>query len=253
MNKGLFSFLIIFLALFLGALNYSSQIQEPFLRVLNNIKSSYHYTFETIDLEISKHFSQAREISELKESLKEYENNKLVIEHLAAEIENLIKENNSTFKVDSKVELVRAISYKNSGDFNRIWIDMPDYNSSKIYGLVSKNLIAGIVIPKNNMPLAILNRDIKSTYAVYIGGENAPGIAHGNNSKNIIIKFIPTWFNLNIGDEVITSGLDKIFFKGLKVGHVISITSAQGYQNAIVEPYYKANELNYFHVIKEIN
>jgi rod shape-determining protein MreC len=100
--------------------------------------------------------------------------------------------------------------------------------------------------------LALLNSDIKSTYAVYIGEQRAPGIAHGNNDKNLVVNFIPAWFSIKVGDEVITSGLDNIFFKGLRVGHVIAISKSQGYQNAVVEQYYKSNEPSYFHIIRSI-
>ncbi|MEO1938539.1 MAG: rod shape-determining protein MreC, partial [Sulfurimonas sp.] len=51
------------------------------------------------------------------------------------------------------------------------------------------------------------------------------------------------------GDEVTTSGLDNIFFPGLKVGKVISLSKSQGYQRAVVEQYYKANRPSYFHII----
>jgi rod shape-determining protein MreC len=253
MNKGLLSFFIMSTALFLGALNYSIQIQEPFIATLNTLKTSYHYSLENINNEIDKHFFQANKISELKNTLKKHEKSTLIMRQLANQIEDLYLEMNSSLRSNPKVQLARTISYEKFGNLNRIWIDIQDYNSSKIYGLTSKGLVAGIVIPKNNLALGILNKDIQSTYAVYIGNDNAPGIAHGNNSENITVKFIPTWFKLNVGDEVVTSGLDKIFFKDLKVGKVISVTSSQGYQNAIVKPYYKSNQLSYFHIIKEVN
>ena len=66
------------------------------------------------------------------------------------------------------------------------------------------------------------------------------------------MKFIPAWFDIQEGDEVITSGLDNIFFKGLKVGRVISVKKSQGYQNAIIEQYYKASDLGYFHMIRSV-
>jgi len=66
------------------------------------------------------------------------------------------------------------------------------------------------------------------------------------------VSFIPAWFNLRIGDEVKTSGLDNIFFKNLKVGKVIAIKKSQGYQDAVVAPYFKSNEPNYFHIIRKI-
>jgi rod shape-determining protein MreC len=154
--------------------------------------------------------------------------------------------------INPKVQLVRSLSYQKFGDLNRVWLDIDDYNASKIYGLTYNELVAGIVVSQNKKPLGLLNRDIQSSYSVYVGKAHAPGIAHGNNAKNLVVKFIPAWFKVEIGDEVITSGLDEIFFKGLKVGRVVSISKSQGYQNALIEPYYESNDPNYFYMIKEL-
>jgi len=252
MNKELLGFFFIFVALFMGAMYYTNIIQEPFIHALNSIKSTYHnsvkYSSDTID----KHFLQATRIEKLKEKLSHYENNHLVMQQLASEIKDLFAMNHSSLISDPRVELVRTISYEKFGDLNRLWIDVEDYNSSKIYGLVHKERVAGIVIPKAGEALALLNKDIKCSYAVYIGDKKAPGVAHGNNEKNLIVEFIPSWHKIKAGDEVITSGLDNIFYKGLKVGEVISITKSQGYQIAVIKPYYDSNEPNYFHMIKKI-
>jgi rod shape-determining protein MreC len=252
MNKKSFSYFFIIIALFVGALYYNNLIQSPIISALNSIKSSYHTSIEFIQNKIDKHIFQAQEIQNLKEKLHKYENNHLVMQELASEINDLHQENNSSLTTHPKVELVRAISYEKFGNLNRLWMDIPDYNASKIYGLTYKELVAGIVIAKNNKPLALLNSDIQSAYAVYVGKDKAPGIAHGNNGENIVINFIPAWFNIKQGDEVITSGLDNIFFKGLKVGRILSVTKSQGYQNAVVEQYYKANEPSYFHIIRSV-
>lgn len=250
MNKGLLSFLIISIALFMSALYFSNFIQAPFISALNSVKITYNDSVEYIQLGIDKYFFQAKKIATLEASLQKYDKNYLIMHQLASEIKDLLAENNSTLKIDPKVDLVRAISYEKFGELNRIWIDMDEYNSSKIYGLIYKDLVAGIVVSKNKKPLALLNRDIKSSYAVYLGDIKAPGIAHGNNGENIVVKFIPTWFKISEGDEVVTSGLDNIFFKNLKVGKVLSVSSTEGYQNAIVDPYYRSTELNYFHLIR---
>ena len=252
MNKELFSFLFVFISLLVGALYYTNTIQTPFIETTSYLKSTYHNTIQTVKDGFNRHVYQAKEISELKEKLQNYENNHLVMQQLASEVNDLFEENKSPLKSNPQVELVRAISYEEFGNFNRLWIDIQDYNSSRIYGLAYKEIVAGIVIPKNNRPLAILNKDIKSTYAVSIGEVQAPGIAQGNNSENIIIKYIPAWLEIKKGDEVITSGLDKIFFKGLKVGKVVKITKSQGFQTAVVEPYYTSNDPAYFHMIRSV-
>jgi rod shape-determining protein MreC len=252
MNKGLLGFFSIFIALLIGALYYTNTIQAPFISALNSINITYKNATEFIDLQIQKHFFQAEHIEKLEEKLQKYEKNHLVMRQLASEINELFQENHSKLKTKPEVELIRAVSYKKFGDLNKIWLEVQDYNDSKIYGLIYKEMVAGIVVPQNGRPLGLLNKDIKSSYAVYIGENKAPGIAHGNNAQNLLVKFIPAWFSIKKGDEVVTSGLDEIFFTGLKVGTVISVTKSQGYQNAIIEPYYKSNNPNYFHMIKKI-
>ena len=252
MNKSLLSFFSIFIVLLMGTLYYTNIIQKPFISALNSIKTNYFNSIEFIEKQIDKHFFQAQEIESLQEKLEKYENNHLVMQQLASEINDLYTQNKSTLKLNPNVELVRSISYQKFGDLNKIWLDIKDYNSSKIYGLTHKELVAGIVIPKNGRPLGLLNKDIKSSYAVFVGDEKAPGIAHGNNGEDLIVKFIPAWFNIQEGDEVTTSGLDDVFFKGLKVGTVLSVTKSQGYQNAVIKPYYKANDPSYFYMIKKV-
>ncbi|MCW8838250.1 MAG: rod shape-determining protein MreC [Thiovulaceae bacterium] len=250
MNKELLSFFLIFVALFLGAMYYTNIIQEPFISALNNVKASYHNAIEYASDNIERHFFQVERIDELNEKLSKYENNHLVMQQLASEVNDLFAVNKTRLRTNPKVELVRAISYKRFGDLNKLWIEMEDFNSSKIYGLTFNELVAGIVISDGNKPLAILNRDIKCTYAVYVGDKKAPGVANGNDEKNIMVEYIPSWFKIKKGDLVITSGLDDIFFKGLKVGTVLSITKSQGYQSAVVVPFYDSNEPSYFQLIK---
>jgi rod shape-determining protein MreC len=250
MNRRVFSFFSILIALFMGAFYYTDIVQKPILSTLNGVKIYYRDAVEFVENSFSKHFFQANQIESLNKQLQKYENNHLVMHELATEINDLYGVNDSALKSDPRVELVRTISYQEFGDLNRIWIEVKDYNASKIYGLTYKELVAGIIIPKNGRPLGLLNGDIKSSYAVFVGENHAPGIAHGNNGENITVKYIPSWFNIKEGDEVTTSGLDNIFFKGLKVGQVVSVKKSQGYQNAIVKQYHKANDPNYFYMIR---
>jgi rod shape-determining protein MreC len=251
MNRELVGFISIFFALILGASYFSNPIQSPIISTLNYIKSAYNNTTQSFEDTLYRHTFQAKHIKELEKKLSKYEKEHLLMQEMASEINDYYKLHDSELNNSPKVELVRAISYEKFGNINRLWMDIKDYNKSKIYGLTFNELVAGIVVENNNKPLALLNRDYKSSYAVYIGEEKAPGIAHGNNKETLIVNFIPAWFKIKVGDEVITSGLDNIFFKGLKVGKVISINTSQGYQNAILKPYYTPKEPNYFYMIKD--
>ena len=161
MNKGLLSFFSIFIALLVGALYYTDVIQSPFISALNSVKTNYHNSIEFIQETIDEHFFQARHITELENKLQKYENNHLVMQQLASEVNDIFKENHSKLKTDPKVQLVRTISYQKFADLNRIWLEVPDYNSSRVYGLTYKELVAGIVISQNGRALGLLNKDIK--------------------------------------------------------------------------------------------
>ena len=249
MNKKLIWFLFFVLLLFWGSFNYTNSVQEPINRFFNLVKTTYHDTLTSTRFSIQKHFAQSQMIEELQKNLNHCKTQNLYIQQYKHELQNLYKLHNTPITFDPKAQLVRAISYEKFGDMNRLWLEAGEYNSSKVYGLVFGDSVAGIVIPKDGMPLALLLRDPKSSFAVYIGNTKAPGIAHGNNDENIVVTFIPTWYNIEVGDEVVTSGLDNLFFEGLKVGKVLSISTSQGYKKALVHPYYTQTDLNYFYMI----
>ena len=249
MNREILGIFFLFVALFGAALFFSTGLQRPILSLSNSIKNSYHSLTASIGQSYDEHFSQQATIIELRKQLELYEESHLILHQVATELNEMFIENNSSFKVMPQVELVRTISYAKFGDINRVWIDMPPFDSAKVYGLVHKENVAGIVVMKEGRPMALLNGALKSSYA----GENkAPGIVHGLKTRELIVEFIPTWIKIKEGDEVVTSGLDNLFFPGLKVGRVVSIEQSQGYQNAVIEPYYNASNPDYFHLIRAI-
>lgn len=252
MNKEVLGIFFLFAALFGAALFFSTGLQQPILSLTNGIKSSYKNTTSTLGERYDEHFAQQDTIIALRKELALYEESHLILHQVATELNALFVENNSTFKVNPKVLLVRSISYVKFGDINKVWIDTPAFDPAKVYGLVHKENVAGIVVMKDGRPMALLNGALKSSYAVYVGKNRAPGIVHGLNTKDLIVEFIPTWIKINVGDEVVTSGLDNLFFPGLKVGVITSIQQSQGYQNAIIKPYYNASNPDYFHLIKSI-
>ncbi len=252
MNKKLLGFFTLLFLLFWGTMNLENTVQKPLNQLLNALKNSYADTLDLITDTIDEHFFQADRIKKLKQALADCKENTLLLKQYKHQLKSLSELSDSNLSIDPRIKLVRAVSYAKFGDMNKVWLEVHDYNASKIYGLVYKEKVAGIVIPKDGMPLALLIRDPKSSYAVHIGKAKAPGIAHGNNDENIIVTYIPTWYNIKVGDEVISSGLDDIFFEGLKVGKVLSLTTSQGYQKAIVRPYYRQKNLDYFYMIEKV-
>jgi rod shape-determining protein MreC len=235
-----------------GALYFTGFLQSPILRFTLAIKSSYLDGTQFVRETLTEHFVQQQTIIDLRKKNRYYEKELLSLHQVAEEYRKLLNEHNSTFTTEANVELVRALSYVRFGDPHRLWLEVEHFNPDQVYGLLYRGYAAGIVVSNGGRPMALLNGDVKSSFAVNVGTSMAPGIVRGNNSKRLIVEFIPIWIPISVGDEVTTSGLDQIFLSGLKVGKVISIAKAQGYQSAVVEPYFYGKNPAYFHVITKV-
>lgn len=219
--------------------NFDKLIQNKTTGVLNNIKLAYIEKIEKIEASIDRHFNQSKKIKELISKNEELEKYKLLYNELSNKYNNI-----EQFKQDSdplkKVNIVNVLSYSKYDDFTKVYINTGDLNTTemKIGGLIIDNYAAGILVKDQGKLIGLLNGNKKSNYAVYIGKAKAPGITHSvKNKKQILVRFIPNWLEIAVDDEVYTSGMDGIFFEGLKVGKVVSIKRIGDTQEAVVEPY----------------
>jgi len=146
------------------------------------------------------------------------------------------------------LHLVKTLSFEKLGDYNTLWVDFKEFDPTKTYGLLYKGYTAGIIREKDGLPLAVLELDPTVALSVYIGKYNTEGVIVGNN-KNMIVKYIQKFSILKVGDEVVTSGKDSIFFEGVKVGKVVKVIERELYNEAIVEPYIKPANARYFYAI----
>lgn len=250
MNRSIFSIIFLGGIFFFTSLNYGEDIKNYILSITNRVKLLYLESYEGVENFFATTIDQKELIEKLQRENEENKRLALLAIGYANELNNLIANYKSIKAFEPNLYLVKVISYAKFGDLYKFWLDFKNFNDNKIYGLIQNGFVAGIVINKNSKPLALLNGDEKCTYAVSIGANNAPGIIKGLSSKNrIIADFIPSWVDIEIGDEVVTSGLDNIFFNGIKVGVVTKIEYSQGYKVATIKPY--ANILNpsYFYVI----
>ncbi len=242
-------FLLFFIILF--AISYIFDIQKDIKsRILDiNYNIQVYYTQKLITFEkiYTQYFDQANTIEKLQKQILISKMNSVPLIQLKNELKNL-KNFNTNILPNQEIKTTRILHLKNISDYTQVWIDLKKH-SSATNGLITNDTVSGVVILENNKALALLNQNQNCNYGVFIGDNKAPGITHGiNHSQNIAIKFIPTWHNINIGDEVITNGLDNIFFEGLKVGRVIDIIEKRNYKEAIVEPYSSSSIKKYYYV-----
>lgn len=218
----------------------------------NAIKSSIASMQDSVSVAFKQYFNQADEIERLKNIEKEKEYNEILILALQDKIKSLT----TLLDINQKpslphVSLLRAYSYVNMGQYSQIWLqnDTLQLDENRIFGLIRNNATAGIALNKNGNILGILNEDSKVSYGVYIGEHKAIGIFKNDLNGNAVIEYINAWSDIKEGDEVITSGLDDIFFEGIKVGKISKVKQEYGYIVAEVDLYNKNNDIGYFWLI----
>lgn len=241
---------VIFIAIFLIlSWQYSAVARRGVTDATNSVVGSYLGIIEYAKSTLGEHFKQKEIIAKLQDENKKLERSSLLATAFAGKLNRILKANEKA-PFGPTLELVQALSYEQISNYNRIWISMNDFNSSKIYGLIYKGSTAGIVISKNDRPLGLLQGDSKSVFSVSVGENRLPGVATGSG-KYINVKYIPLWMEPKVGDEVITSGLDKIFVEGIPVGKVIEVRDEESYKTAVVKPNIVTNTPAFFYVIKQ--
>lgn len=230
------------------SLQYGSNAKHVVSNLSTQAIDGYLSIVEGVQNRIEEHFFQQESIRQLRAQNRELEEAALLSVAFASKLNNLL-EAEGTQSYEPELSLVQAVSYANLGNHYRVWIDFDDFNASKIYGLVHQGFTAGIIVSEYGKPLGLLQGDPKSIFSVSVGESQVPGVAIGNG-ETIQVKYIPQWTEPKVGDEVVTSGMDTIFFAGIPVGVVTEIIQEESYQSAVVHPYAKAHAPLYMYAVK---
>lgn len=254
MRKFLFVFLFI-----AASLSYLFEVDELLVKkfaFFNDLKISYIDKVINISSNIEKHFNQIETIEKLRVENTELKEYKILYGTTQKQLDSLknFLVNIEFPQTNSQIELIKVLSYVNFNDFTKVWLDR-EPTDENILGLIADNYAAGIVVNKNGRSIGLLNGNKDCSYAIFIGENKTPGIltsSNNNNEEELLIKYIPIWSQINKGDEVVTSGMDNIFFEGLKVGRIVEITNLPDMKIATVKPYVNVLKKKYFYSYKNI-
>ena len=75
------------------------------------------------------------------------------------------------------------------------------------------------------------------------------GILKTDISGKVVIEYINAWNEIKEGDEIITNGLDNIFFEGIGVGRVKKVRQEFSYIVAEVELYNQNKDIGFYWLI----
>ncbi len=254
MNKKLIFIALIILASLL-LFKKEEKFQENFTFISLPLKRIYLNIRNSIDDTIEKYINQSNTVENLKKEnilLRKYlYNQKMIINQL----EQYSK--SKMLKYDNTDNILRTqmISYKKLNDFSYIYLTggkNKNLKEDKIYGLIQKDVVAGIAIKKDNRLEGILLSNDKCQFSTFVGKKNMPGIAKGIDEKTMEVNFIPKWSKILVGDKVVTSGLDNIFLANIPVGVVSKVLTRSTYKTAIIKTYADILHPNYFYLVKKV-
>lgn len=242
--KPLFFFVIFLIALFIF-FKIDHALSEGVLSLGNKVKSKVLDFQEWISETYRLHFDQAKLLQSLLHKEKEVEQLKLNNIQLQAEFDQLRRFYNIPSPPLTHIYPTRMISYKEFGNYSRIWLEEYDEGDEGFFGLVVGGYVAGIAKRGDDERMVgYLNGDPLCSYGVYIGKDKALGIIK-SQSNILIADFIPLRSKIEVGDEVVTNGLDEIFFPNIPVGKVVKIHEENGYLSAEIAPYAHRVDLGY--------
>ena len=252
-NKILWICILIIFVLFLleinrGLFNYGIALGNGIRTKIYNLKNSISEVFEN-------YTSQAEQIKKLKIIAEQKERGDIENMNLKSEVaqmRTLIDTNIKPRAMESF--LVRAYSFVDMGNYSRIWLTGENLSANlkdgdKVFGLIKDGYTAGIALYKDDLLLGILNGDPKVSYGVYIGEGKSMGILKTDISGKVVIEYINAWNEIKEGDEIITNGLDNIFFEGIGVGRVKKVRQEFSYIVAEVELYNQNKDIGFYWLI----
>ncbi len=245
--------LFIFVALTIFLLRKEESFQDNFALLTLPIKESYLDIVNSLKHSKEQYLQQAEAIKSLKKE------NILLRKYLYQQKINLIElkqlnqYSETKFNNFKNILRVQTISYKKLNDFSQIYLtNGEELGEDKIYGLIQRNVVAGIALKQNGPLKGILLSNPICQFSTFIGEKKTPGIAKGIDAESIEVNFIPKWSKIEVGDKVLTSGLDNIFLPDIPVGVVTNILTRSTYKTAIVKTYADVLHPNFFYLVKEV-
>jgi len=251
MRKRSLTLLIILIILFVIFNKYNGITKSFFLNFINPVKVAYLKLTNISDSYLKQ-----------QENILKYQNENRKLKKLLIEQSNYIDQLSKIYKLIpslskkpyKSIYLTDTISYVKLNRLNEIILTTPknfNFEKKKLYGLMQNDMVSGIAQFKDDKLYGYLLSNPKCTFSVAIGDKKVNGVAQGDNKDGMIIKFIPRWSKIKIGDIVKTSGLDSIFFPRVTVGKIVDIKTLDRYKEAKVKVFANLSRPSTFFLISD--
>jgi rod shape-determining protein MreC len=105
--------------------------------------------------------------------------------------------------------------------------------------LVSEGIVGQVVSVSENYSRVLLITDRSSAVDAQVQNSRIRGIVKGNNTENCIFEYVLRKDDIEPGDVIVSSGLDGVFPKGLRIGAVLTVHkgSSHLFQKVVVKTF----------------
>ena len=210
----------------------TAPVQKVVSTALNGIGSVWKGYFHLVGLQ-RENVALKRELKELKVKLNMYREADLANQRLRALL---------NFKTSIATPLLPAevVAFDPSGWFQTILIDKGSNDGLvRDMAVVSADGLAGRVIGvSQHHAKVLLILDVNSAVDGLVQRSRARGVLVGLDHDRCLLKYVQRNEDVQVGDQVITSGMGGVFPKGLLLGKVREVVRGNSglFQSVEVEP-----------------
>jgi len=215
------------------AISFVAPFQDATTRSVRFIKDIWSHYFFLV--------SMATENENLKKSLrKAIEKNNQLTE---TELSNIRLRNLLNFR---KSLSGRFLASEIIGQDPSPWFKAVIINKGKADGLekglpvvISEGIVGQITDASYHQSKVLLIIDQNSAVDTLVQRTRARGIIEGISTDQCFLKYVLRKYDIQVGDSVVSSGLDGVFPKGLRVGQVSGVIKRNAgiFQDVTVTPY----------------
>ena len=115
--------------------------------------------------------------------------------------------------------------------------------------LTAKGIVGKVQASYPGSALALLINDPESGVGVVLGESRVRGVMKGQGAGGLLIDYVAHEVPVSIGETIYTSGDDRVFPKGLRVGRVTRLEDGTDFREIYVEPFAALDRLDEVMVI----
>ncbi|MCP3874157.1 MAG: rod shape-determining protein MreC [Desulfobacteraceae bacterium] len=223
-----------------------SPFQKTVTKTINMTQNIWETYFSTV--------VAIQENSELKNQLGKAIEIKNRYEELELENLRLKKFVNFTGQVPDTYVAAQIIARDPSPWFKTIMIDKgaKDGLEKGSPVLVSEGIVGQIIKVAKNYSRVLLIIDRNSAVDALVQNSRVRGIVKGNNDDNCFFVYALRKDEVKEGEMIISSGMDQVFPKGLKIGRILKVTKvhSQLFQDIMIETSVDFNKIEEVLVFK---